>query len=128
MSAIDWRVYYSDFTTFDSSQGDPEDVPAYGVVCITQRDSLTGRLIMHKWDWYYYVPEDSLWWGSDTFGLLDRLCHRLPAVAVCQGRNVSNADYRLIMEMADKDKDFPVKSGKQAIEQPFLTAQKVDLR
>ncbi len=115
---IDWRIYYSDESTFDSSQGSPQDAPAYGVICIIYSNELVGRIIMHRWDWYYWVPDEGQWWGSDLFGVLDRLLHRLPTIALCQGRNVSNKTYSKIMGMADKDKDFPPKSGKIAGERP----------
>lgn len=115
---MDWRIYYSNGLMFDSSMGDPVDAPAYGVICIVQPDEMVGRVIMHGWDWYYFVPEDRQWWGSDIFGVIDRLCHRLPVVALLQGRNVSNKDFGLIMGRADKDLDFPPKSGKVHGESP----------
>jgi len=115
---VDWRIYYSDGSTFDSSMGDPGDVPAYGVICIPQPDEMVGRVIMHGWDWYYYVPEDKQWWGSDVFGVIDRLCHRLSVVALLQGRNLSNKDFASVMGRADKDPDFPPKSGKVHGESP----------
>ncbi len=106
-----WRVFYDDDTTFDNIQGNPEDVPAYGVICIVFPDELVGRVIMHGWDWYYWVPPEEQWWGSEIHGYLDRKLHRLPSRALCQGRNVSNKRFAEIMGAADKDPDFPLKSG-----------------
>ena len=121
-----WRVYYSDKTTFDSTQGKPNDAPGYGVVCIVQPDKIVGRMIMHGWDYYYYVESENQWWGSDLQGVLDRFCHRLEMSALCQGRNVANTEFRAIMEAADKDKDFPPKSAKDRTERAGISAKKAD--
>lgn len=118
---MDWRIYYSDGSWFDSLEGEPNDALAYGVICIVQPDEMVGRVIMHGWDWYYYVPDEDQWWGSDIHGVMDRLCHRLPVIALLQGRNVSNKDFGLIMGRADKDPDFPPKSGKVHGESPHGT-------
>jgi hypothetical protein len=116
---IEWRILYDDGTDFDSSQGEPCDAPAYGIVCIIQRDDLVGRKIAHGWDWYYWVPQEGAWWGADIYGLLDRLLHRLPTEAICQGRMVSNKEFAIIMGRADRDPDFPKKSGKIVGETPY---------
>lgn len=123
--SVEWRIYYSNFTTFDSTQGKPEDAPSFGVICIVFPDDIVGRQIMHRWDWYYYHSVDCKWWGCDLTGLLDVLLHNLPFSALKQGRNVSNQDYAIIMGMADKDPDFPPRSGSVPIEQSGLSARKV---
>lgn len=105
-----WKIFYDGGYTFSDEQGKPEDMPAFGVVCIVCADDLVGRMILHKFDWYYWT--DGGWQGGDIYGLLDRLLHRLPTVAVCQGRTVPNAVYQEIMGRADKDPDFPPMSGK----------------
>lgn len=108
---LKWRIRYDDDTTFDSSQGDPENAPAYGGITIVFPDELVGRVIMHGWDWYYWVPSEGQWWGSTLQGLLDRYLHRLPTVALIQGRNVSNKRFTELYDASDKDPDFPPKSG-----------------
>lgn len=125
---VNWRLYYRDGSTFDSTQGEPKDAPAFGVICIPQPDPIVGRMIMHGWDWYYYVPESGQWWGSDLQGVLDRMLHRLPVVALAQGATVSNTDFREIFERADKDKDFPLKSAKHRYESPSQARQPVAKR
>lgn len=115
---VEWRIFYDNDTCFDSTQGKPVDAPAFGIICIVQRSKTVGRTIMHGWDWYYHVPEEHAWWGSDTFGLFDRLLHRLPTEAVLQGRMVSRERFAEIMGWADKDPDFPPKSGRIAGERP----------
>ena len=106
----DWRIYYTDGSTFNDNQGSPEDAPAFGVVCIVHPNGLVGRVILHRHDWYYWTEDG--WSGGDLHGLLDRLLHRLSTTAVLQGRSVANKVFREIMARADKDPDFPPASGK----------------
>ena len=115
---MDWRIFYDDGGTFDDSQGEPVDAPAFGIVCIVQQNADVGRTILHGWDWYYWVSEKVEWWGSDIYGLLDRLLHRLATEAILQGRTVSRREFQQIMKRADKDPGFPPKSGIIAGERP----------
>lgn len=103
-----WRVYYDSGAYFSWEDGAPENVPGYGVVAIAQEgdpDDMHApkREIQHKWDWYFWEPERGEWWGCDWSGLVDRLLHRLPTSAVCQGRSVPNVLYRTIMQKAAED-------------------------
>jgi hypothetical protein len=113
-----WRIYYDDGSMFDSGQGGPEDAPGHGVVCIVQPDEEIGRTIMQGWDWYYFHEGDGNWWGCDIHGLTDRLTHRLPVRAVCEGRTVATERFRQILRLADLDEDFPRKSAKRKLERP----------
>lgn len=107
-----WKIYYDDGSTFDERQGDVTAAPAFGVVCIIFPDDLVGRIILHRHDWYYWVASEGRWSGGDIHGLLDRLLNNLEMTAVKQGRNTSNDAFWTIMGLADKDIDFPVRSGK----------------
>ncbi len=114
-----WRIYFSDGSTFDSSQGNPIDASKHGVICIVYPHELIGRIIMHGWDFYYYVPDSpEPWWGSDIHGVLDRAAYHGTLYALKYGRNVTNGRYAEVMGMADKDLDFPPKSGKLKQERP----------
>lgn len=115
---IDWRIYYDDGSTFSSEDGSPEDAPAFGAVVIVFPDEEVGRVIMHGWDWYYWVPEDGTWWGADIYGLLDRLLHRIDCRALLQGRNMLNTEYLALFKRASEDPDFPLKSAKRSGERP----------
>ena len=50
----DWRIYYHDGSTFDSTQGVPNDAPPTGVVCIIQFSREMGREILNRWDCYFW--------------------------------------------------------------------------
>lgn len=112
MSNPAWRIYYDDSTTFDSTQGEPHEAPGLGVQAIVQVDENVGRVILTRFDWYYYRYDLREWWASDYFGMLDQLTsdteHKVGAVRA--GRNA--ASYEDIMRRAHLDPDFPVKSAR----------------
>lgn len=119
---MEWKIYYEDGQTFDSTQGEPEDAPSYGVVVIVQNDEDVGRLIMHLWDWFYWRDDYKQWWGADVYGLHDQLLANKPIRAVKLGRNMHNREFGEIMERAANDSDFQTKSGKkQGVERPHIT-------
>jgi hypothetical protein len=102
---VRWVIHYSDGSTFSDEDGQPEDAPAFGVVCIVQPDPDRKRNIMHGWDWYYYNDVEGngpMWWGCDLHGLLDRMLHRLGVRALVQGRTVSNDIWSEMMRRADE--------------------------
>ena len=114
----DWRIYYDDDSTFDSTMGAPVDAPAFGVICIVNPHPDHGRVIMNGWDWYYYHSEEEGWWGADIHGLVDHLLHNLPFQALKQGRNAPDKDWQRILAKAIADPDFPVKSSRSVRERP----------
>lgn len=113
-----WRIYYADGSTFDNTDGEAEEAPAFGVICIVFPDTVVGRVVMWGWDWYYYETECGQWWGSDIHGLLDGLLHGLPRTAYKQGRNIHNAAFKAILNRAVHDPDFPRKSARKQGEHP----------
>jgi len=118
-SEFSWRFYYDDGSTFDSTQGEPEDARSRGVQCIVFPHPDVGRMVMHGWDWYYYDKPSRMWWGSDIHGVLDQFMTRPHEVcALKQGRSVTTGDYQRIHKLASEDEDFPRKSAKHKLERP----------
>jgi len=103
---IDWRIYYDDGATFDSSQGAPHKAPSEGFVCAVGYDESGSRYIMHGWDFYCWDKEAAQWWGCDRMGLHDRL-RRNVMYAYKEGRTVTKARFNEIMRLAHEDMDFP---------------------
>lgn len=120
---VEWRIYYGDESTFDSTQGDPEDAPSHGVVCIVMNDPDVGRLILKSWDWYYFKRSDEKgdwgWYGADIYGMLDwfmsepRICSSLK-----MGRTFANPRYQAVCNAALEDTDFQLKSATHPLESP----------
>jgi len=116
---FDWRIYYDDGSTFDSSMGTPEDAPSHGILVIVFPDEDHGRLVMQGWDWYFYHGKEKNWWGADVHGLLDQLLHNLTVRALKQGRNSPSNVWRETLVRATNDPDFPPRSAIHRRERPF---------
>ena len=102
----DWRIYYSDGSTFDSNDGSPEEAPSEGYVCAVGYDDAGRRYIMHGWDFYHF--DYNQWWGCDVYGLHDRL-RRNCIHAYKEGRTVRSTVYHDLMDKANNDPDFPLR-------------------
>lgn len=107
-----WRIYYDDGSTFDAAMGTPEAAPGLGVQVIVQPDERVGRVLLTRFDWYYWRRDLGVWWASDLFGLLDQLTNDRAGnvAAVKAGRNA--APYDEILARAIADPDFPPKSAR----------------
>lgn len=113
-----WRIYYDDGMTFDSSDGEPDDAPSYGVIAICTRDDKCGRLVINGFDFYCFQTESEEWFGCDQWGLLDKLLHNLPFASWKMGRTVRTEMFDCILHEAINDPDFPIKSAKLKRERP----------
>lgn len=116
-----WRIYYSDGTTFDSSMGSPSEAPGLGIAVIVQPDPDTGRVLMCKWDYYFYHQKYGQWWGADSFGIIDQLTSDRAGdvVAVKAGRTMHSPEYKELYNRAVSDPDFARKSGRLPEERGF---------
>ena len=109
---IEWRIYYGDGSTFDSSQGPPEAAPPHNVIAVMQKNELTGRDVFNSWDWYLF--KDGIgWWGYDLHGVLDQVMNDPDRKihGLIQGRTIPNEDFKWIIERARNDSDLPRKSA-----------------
>ena len=108
MTKLHWRIYYADYSTFDSSQGEPWEAPAYNVIIINQRheDSDERPYVQHMADYYVWLgykwlacDRDRLWqyWFVDKYDF--------PRAAML-GFTAPNDDYNAIVRKAKDDKEF----------------------
>ena len=103
-----WRIWYDNGTTYGSDNGQPQDAPGRGVICIVQENERTGRVKLSGAD--YYTWNGGQWFRADSFGLWDYLAGR-GWKKVVFGRMVDRGRYELIMREAEADKDFPPRSA-----------------
>jgi len=104
---IRWRIYYSGGVTFDSSQGSPDDAPAFGVQVILQfGDRDRRRESISNADYYVYTPS-GFWVGSDLMGVIDRLANRVPFSGLLVGRWDPRDEFLEILRTSEQDPDFP---------------------
>jgi hypothetical protein len=102
----DWRIYYDDYSTFDSDQGEPHEAPPVGFIVAVAYDEAGDRFLMHGWSHYCFDKASFQWWGMDDMGVFDRLRRNL-VYAYKEGRTVTKSEWNAIMERAHKDPDFP---------------------
>ena len=78
-----WKIYHEDGTTFDSTQGQPWDAPAYGVMCIGQGLE-NGTNNIDNGHWYIWRTDLQSWLSIKTQdGMNDQWAHfacEIPAV------------------------------------------------
>lgn len=99
-----WRIYYGDGSTFDSSQGSPQDAPGINVQVIAKAAGIDlGRLTIASKDFYWFDRGE--WFGGDVFGLWDYLAQ--PGLKVVKfGRLISLPIFQEIMRRAVTDSDL----------------------
>jgi hypothetical protein len=102
---IEWRVYYSDGSTFDSSQGGPADAPPWGVQVVVQRCPSEGRNLQVETDYYWWDPGLGRWFGGDFLGVVDALARNCGPVRF--GRRIPGVEFDGVRTRAMADPDFP---------------------
>jgi len=107
MLQLTWRIYYSDGSTFDNSDGEPSEAPQWGFVCAIGYEQDGGRYIMQGWDFYRWDSVSAQWWGLDWAGVLDLLVHGIHVEGFKIGRTVPKLQWQSLMSRANRDPDFP---------------------
>ncbi len=102
---MDWRIYYADGSTFDSSQGEPNDAPPTGVACIMQRDA-SGREVVKGDDYYYWGGPTDQWCGADRDAVIETLLEGGTVEGLCRGRRQSRLEFQKRVTAAHNDPDF----------------------
>lgn len=104
----DWRIFYSDGSTFDSTMGAEQDAPSRGFICCVGFREGGGRYITAGMEWYTFDSDSREWWGFRTLdGLIDYLCEHNGCAGFAQGRTVRDTVFSDLMTAADRDPDFP---------------------
>ena len=102
-----YRIYYDNGNTYD---GEIQNAPAFGVMCIVEDSKKHGRLIVSNGDYYVYIVEEECWRSADFIGMVDYL-QRPGWKKVLIGRLVDDQTFNRIFQMADKDPDFPPRTA-----------------
>lgn len=89
---------------YDTGQvyaAEPALAPPMGAQVIRQQEpGKDAPSILHGFD-YYWLNADGLWQGADTFGMMDLILHRFPAVRkVIAGRTIPNYEFQSILKRA----------------------------
>lgn len=115
---VQWRIYYTDGSMFDSTMGAPEDAPGWGVAAISQQNPETGRAGVAGVDFYWWESDVGFWSGGDMIGFVEQFA-AFPRFrgSLKVGRTIArHADWRALKERIITDPDFP------SLSKPFRQA------
>jgi hypothetical protein len=102
MANLQWRIYYADGSTFDNTQGLPQDAPALGVIAI--KHFIENEWRLQAFADYYIWEVGSEWWGADQSGFWQYLFK--PGLKVVKfGTNIKDEPFQKIMAIAREDTD-----------------------
>ena len=105
---MNWKIIYSDGSSFSDEDGGPEQAPGWGVQFILQKDNTVGVEVLHSVD--NYIWKDNQWFAVDTWGFSNYLMQ--PGFKITKfGEYIPNDKYREMFKMAFTDKDLPKKSA-----------------
>lgn len=112
---IRWIVFYDDGSSFSNLDGEPDQAPRWGIICISGYDQNGGRSIQHRTDYYCWNYEQ--WIAMDGTGLIDYLAN-FPGKekVVLMGRHVPNYVFDRVYHMADTDPRLPPRSSRHPLE------------
>ena len=112
-----WKIYYSDGSTFDDSQGGAVEAPGLGIVVISYTLSTGDRSLLYGWDYYFFNSEYIDWQGADLFGLLDNLTNDRKNVlrAVKAGRTIPLERFNEILHSAIVDDYIPTTGDQKRV-------------
>lgn len=104
---VEWRVYFSDGSTFDSTMGTPHDVPNKRVQTVIQKDEKRGRDILRMVDYFIWSPTLCRWVDIfDAAGLVQRAAIE-PYLVIRVGEYIPTPDFERILIATQSDPDFP---------------------
>ena len=109
---MNWRIYYSDGSTFSDQDGTPWIAPARDVQVIVMESKEHGWQTQALTDYYVWDvrSNEARWWGVDLFGLYDYLIepgHK----RVLFGRTIGKQEFNEIFKRASEDVDFASKTS-----------------
>jgi len=70
--SYEWKAWYSNGDTFDSTEGEPWESPDRALVVITQ-PCAPDESILRTEDFFIYLENKKRWMEVDIFGLIDHL-------------------------------------------------------
>jgi hypothetical protein len=114
--SVQWRIYYTDGSTFSSLDGSPYDAPAEDVQVLLKLDPDVGRFLLAAKDFYWFDHARQEWFGGEKAGLYQHLRQPGPS-KVLFGTFVTCREYHDCVKAALSDPDFPPKTARAELEQ-----------
>lgn len=111
---IEWRIYYADGSTFDSTQGGPEDAPKLGVLVIIQPNENGSRLYNNE---HYYVWKHGQWFDATVDAMWFYMANPEPKFKIVLfGEYVTDDVWTETMQRALHDPDIGPKTTWKPVE------------
>lgn len=104
-NSLSYRIYYTDGSTWDSTQGEPEDAPRYGVQVIVQKHPDPQERPFLTWQGDYYIWKKNQWFPVDRFAF-DMYYFVQNGEVGLAGEYTDNDNWKALMDRAMKDPDF----------------------
>jgi hypothetical protein len=100
-----WIIWYDDFSSFSSEDGEPWEAPREGVICIAIASIECGRYILSEMDWYCWHFESDTWVPHNRSGMQQYLRRPGKEKVVIEGYWVTKELYGKIRSHALKVDD-----------------------
>ena len=101
---MNWKIYYTDGTTYSDEDGDWENAPSHGVVCVVVKDPDYGRFVLNGLNYYYRPNNAGPLDVAHCNDIVPQLVEQAPWLKF--GTGVSKAHWKEILIKATKDPDF----------------------
>lgn len=102
----DWRIYYADGSTFDSTIGEPGSAPSYGVQVILIREGRFNRRVLKLGDYYLFRPSLNRWTEHEDAASVIIAAAGEPWVTLICGSYLRESDFEQVLIRAVDDPDF----------------------
>lgn len=100
-----WVIWYDDWSSFSSEDGEPWEAPREGVICIAVANIGCGRYVLGEMDWYCWHFEDNQWIPHNRSGMQQYLRKPGKEKVVIEGYWVPKERYGKIRSHALKVDD-----------------------
>lgn len=113
---MDWRIYYSDGTTFSDEDGPWVIAPPKGVVCVVTLDptGVWGRFVLQNHEFYYKTLDREVM-CSEELSLVEVHVPDINPSQIKRGGNAWQDDWNTILHAATHDPDFPTGTPRRRV-------------
>ncbi len=104
---VNWKIYYSDLSTFSDLDGDWALAPLRGILAVVVRDptGVWGRFVLHNHEFYYKVPGAEVMCSESREAIQAHVPDLLDS-QIKLGGNADQATWNRVMLTAGDDPDF----------------------
>lgn len=83
---VEWKIIYSNGSTFTNLDGEPWEAPRVGVQTVLRLDETVNEVVTETSDKGFWIWREETWLGTDDAGLWDYIFNHRPWPLVIYGR------------------------------------------